>query len=176
MRTIDLSVKLEHGMAVYPEDPEVEIREIHTLDKEGWRLRRLALSTHVGTHVNVPYHMITDGKKLDEYTLDRFFGPAVIYEEDVSFDTKTGVIFRDQNINQDLVNLLIKNPPKFVGLSSTFEFDIAIEKLLLKHDILSFENLVNTDQLPHEFMFYGVPLNISGSDGSPVRAFAVVED
>ncbi len=176
MREIDLSIKLENGMAVYPGDPAVEITEIHTLDIKGWCLRKLTLSTHIGTHVNVPYHMIQDGKNLDAYTLDLFFGPAVIYEDGINFDKEIGVIFRNQNIDQRLGHLLITNPPKFVGLSSTFEFDIDIEKLLLKHDIISFENLSNTDQLPLQFMFYGVPLNISGSDGSPVRAFAVIED
>lgn len=69
---------------------------------------------------------------------------------------------------------MIKYPPKFIGLSEKFEFDIAIEKLLLEKGIISYENLTNTKSLPESFTFYGVPLNIKESDGSPVRAFAII--
>ena len=174
MNIIDLSLPLTHHMPVYPGDPEVDITEIHTLGKEGWNLRRLNLSTHIGTHVNVPYHMVKNGKNLDEYPLDSFMGPAVIYKKEIILDKQTGVIFHNQNIDQKIADLLIANPPKFIGLSSKYEFDVPLEKLLLEHGIISFENLINTEKLPGKFMFYGVPLNISGADGSPVRAFAVV--
>src|SRR3989338_6910806 len=117
MNIIDLSLPLTHKMPVYPGDPGVDITEIHTLGKEGWNLRRLNLSTHIGTHVNVPYHMVKNGKNLDEYPLDSFMGPAVIYKKEIILDKQTGVIFHNQNIDQKIANLLIANPPKFIGLS-----------------------------------------------------------
>jgi kynurenine formamidase len=46
---------------------------------------------------------------------------------------------------------------------------------LAKEDIVLFERIANTNQLPDEFEFYGMPLNIKDGDGSPVRAFAVVK-
>ena len=73
MKIIDLSQELYDQMPVYPGDPEVIIKEIHTLDKEGWNLRSMAFTTHIGTHVNVPYHMVKGGKKLDKFALDNFF-------------------------------------------------------------------------------------------------------
>ncbi|MDQ0221407.1 cyclase family protein [Peribacillus cavernae] len=44
--------------------------------------------------------------------------------------------------------------------------------------ISHYEWLVNLDELvgKGEFMFYGVPLNFHGGSGSPVRAFAVLEE
>lgn len=176
MKVIDLSVPLTHKMPVYPGDPEVDITEIHSLEKEGWRLRRMTLTTHLGTHANVPYHMAKTGKKLDQYSLGSFFGPAVIFTEQTNWDKETGVILSEQNIDRKITDLLCAQPPKFVGLSAQFKFDIALEKLLLEHDIISFENLENTELLPEKFMFYGVPLKINGADGSPVRAFAIVEE
>lgn len=161
-------------MPVYPGDPEVLIQEIHTIEKEGWNLRNMTFTTHIGTHVNVPYHMNKIGKRLDSYPLERFIGEAHLYGEDVSFNTNIGVIFSTCNITKEIADKLIKNPPKFIGLSEKFEFDITIEKLLLDNDILSFENLTNTDKLPQAFTFYGVPLRIRDSDGSPVRAFAEI--
>ncbi|KKP67532.1 MAG: hypothetical protein UR68_C0001G0081 [Candidatus Roizmanbacteria bacterium GW2011_GWA2_35_19] len=174
MKIIDLSQELYDQMPVYPGDPEVIIKEIHTLDKEGWNLRSMAFTTHIGTHVNVPYHMVKGGKKLDKFALDNFFGKAELYKEGMKFYRNKGVIFSSCNIDKKIANDLIKFPPKFIGLSEKFEFDITLEKLLLEKGIISFENLTNADILPSEFTYYGVPLNIKESDGSPVRAFAIV--
>lgn len=172
MKVIDLTQVLYDKMPVYPGDPEVSIQEIHKIDKEGWNLRQITFTSHIGTHVNAPYHMAKNGKTLDELPLERFFGKAVLYTSDMVFDKDTGVIFHAQNIDMALAQQLVKTPPKFIGLSAKFEFDIPVEKLLCENDIISFENLVNTDQLPDSFGFYGVPLNIKESDGSPIRAFA----
>jgi arylformamidase len=162
-------------MPVYPGDPEVHDHEIHTLKKEGWRLRELQLTTHIGTHVNVRFHMVQDGKKLDSYSLERFMGEAVIYSTGTKFDPEIGVIFRDQNIDQTIAKEIIRSKPKFVGLSVNYQFDIEIEKQLLEKDIISYEYLVNLDKCPARIMFYGIPLHIQGADGSPVRAFGIVE-
>ncbi len=173
MHIIDLTQTLYNNMPVYPGDPAVSIQEIHTLEKEGWNLRQLTLTTHIGTHVNAPYHMAQNGKTLDDLTLERFFGKAVLYSSNMTFDTDIGVVFHSQNIDMKLVRQLVKTPPKFVGLSAQFEFDIPVEKLLCENDIVSFENLANTDQLPASFTFYGLPLKIKESDGSPIRAFVI---
>lgn len=174
MNIVDLSQPLFDRMPVYPGDPEVHIEEIHTLDKEGWNLRQMTLTTHIGTHVNSPYHMAQNGKTLDDLPLDQFFGKAILYIPSITFTKDTGVIFHSQNIDMPLARQIVQTHPKFVGLAAQFEFDFAIEKLLCENEIISFENLVNTEKLPQNFMFYGLPLNIRGSDGSPVRAFAVV--
>lgn len=174
MNIIDLSQKLYNKMPVYPGDPEVIIEEIHTLDKEGWNLRNLTLTTHIGTHVNVPYHMVEKGRRLTDFQLDAFCGEAELYKQGMTISSEKGIIFSTSNIDQSIANILIKTPPKFIGLSEQFEFDIVLEKLLLEHNIISFENLTNTDKLPDTFMFYGMPLNISEADGSPVRAVALI--
>lgn len=164
-------------MPVYPGDPEVKIEEIHFLEKEGWRLRKLEISSHLGTHINIPSHMVKDGKTLDDLSLSNYCGQTVVYQEGMKIEIRTGLIFSDMNIDEKLMSLIVKVKPKFIGLSVKFEFDIEIEKQLLKHDIVSYENLVDTEKLPRnkQFMFYGFPLKIKGGDGSPVRAVAVIK-
>ena len=83
MKIVDLSKTLYDHMPVFPGDPEVSIKEIHTLDKEGWNLRNMTLTTHIGTHVNVPSHMVKDGKRLDKYYIDSFFGKSELYKKDM---------------------------------------------------------------------------------------------
>lgn len=175
MKIIDLSQPLFDHMPVYPGDPEVVIEEIHALSKEGWNLKNMTISTHIGTHVNVPYHMVKNGNTLDDLSIDCFFGRSLLYKKSSVINNQVGIIFTNNNIDSTVANQLIKTPPKFIGLSANYEFDVEIERLLLKHGIISFENLINTQQLPPAFTFYGVPLNIRGGDGSPVRAFAMFE-
>lgn len=171
---IDLSQPLFDHMPVYPGDPDLILTKIQTFEKEGWNMHRIEMNLHDGTHVNVPIHMTITGKTLDEISLENFFGPCVLYTEGMSFNKNTGVIFASKNIDKTIAEQLIKTPPKFIGLSETFEFDIALEKLLLEHDIISYENLTNCDKLPEKFIFYGFPLNIRAGDGSPVRAIALI--
>lgn len=175
MRIIDLSLPLTHHMPVYPGDPEVEIVELHTLAKEGWNLRQLTITTHLGTHVNVPYHMVASGQKLDAIPIEKFMGKLEKYQPGKDWDMANGLLFCDQPIDHELVRKLIKYPPKFVALAAEFEFDLELEKILLENNIISFENIANTKLLPDVCQFYGVPLLIPGADGSPVRAFAVIE-
>lgn len=174
MRTIDLTQELFDGMPVFPGDPEVEIKQVHTLDNEGWRLSTISLPTHISTHVNVPSHMAAAGKTLTDYPVEAFFGECRLYEPGMEFRSDQGVIFHSQNIAADHAAAMIKQPPKFVGLAAVHEFDIPLERQLLEAGIISFESLANTDQLPQgqTFEFFGVPLLIRQGDGSPVRAFA----
>lgn len=175
MRIIDLTLPMYTGMPVYPGDPEVSIELIQTIEKDGWNMRRMQINTHDGTHVNVPVHAVKDGNTLDEYPLQSFCGDAIIYSPDVLIVSDKGIIFRDQNITQSIAEHIIAVHPRFVGLSESHEIDEEVERALLNEDIIVFERLANTEQLPKEFMFYGMPLKIKESDGSPVRAFAVVE-
>ena len=50
--------------------------------------------------------------------------------------------------------------------------------ILLKRgiEIVIVEGLTNLEKLPEKFTFIGFPLNITGRDGSPIRAVALVED
>ena len=177
MKIVDLSQDLFDGMPVYPGDPEVEIEQVHTLANEGWRLRSLSLNTHLGTHVNVSSHMVSDGKSLSELDLECFMGKCTVYTKGMSIDSNLGYLFLDENINASITDTLIAGRPRFIGLSEEHDFDIDLERKLLGHGIISYENLTNVEKLPREkvFDFYAAPLKIKEADGSPVRAFAVVQ-
>ena len=75
----------------------------------------------------------------------------------------------------DLAQVIVKKRPPFIGLSSEFEIDEDVEKNLLKNDIICFERLANTENLPKSFFFHGAPLKIKEGDGSPVRAYATIK-
>ena len=175
MKIVDLSLPLYTGMPVYPGDPEASIELFQTVAQNGWDTRRLQINSHDGTHVNVPAHGVQGGKNLDAYALEDFCGRARIYDLLKPIFPNEGIIFRDQNITKEIAEKIKFVRPKFVGLSDRFEFDEEIEKDLLRAGIISFERLTNLDKLPEIFDFYGLPLKIKDGDGSPVRAFAIIQ-
>ena len=71
---IDLSRPLHPGMPVFPEDPEVAFEPATAL--EPWRVTRLTLGTHSGTHIDAASHFIPGGSTIDAYPLERFVLPA----------------------------------------------------------------------------------------------------
>lgn len=170
---IDLSLPLYDKMPVYPGDPEVRVEQIQFFEKDGWNMRQIEISTHEGTHVNASIHGLAKGKSLDDYNLENFIGDSILFESFEDIQKGKGIIF-NKDITWEDAKKIAEIKPKFVGSWSKNDIDVEIEKFLFENDILLFERLVNTDKLPKNFIFYGVPLKISDSDGSPVRAFAVI--
>ena len=174
MKIIDLSGEIYAGMPVFPGDPEVSIEQIQTIEKEGWNMSRIEVSSHDSTHVNAPIHMKVWGENLDAYTLSHFIGPARLYESEKDILSDEGLVFHGSDITWDIAKKVIEIRPPFIALPSKFEFDLDIEKYLLEHGIISFERLENTDKLPKKFFFHGAPLRLRAGDGSPVRAYAII--
>jgi arylformamidase len=175
MKIIDLSLPLYTGMPVFPGDPEVEIKLVQTFAKDSWNMRRLHISGHDGTHVNTQIHGMGKGKNLDDYKLEDFVGETILFENIEDVKAGIGIIVSKQNIDMNLAKEIAKRKPKFVGLASEFEMDVDVEKYFFKQDILVYERLANTHLLPKKFIFHGVPLKIKEGDGSPIRAYAIID-
>jgi arylformamidase len=177
MKIVDLSQPLFDGMDVYPGDPEVHIKQIHNLDKEGWRLRYLQFSTHIGTHADALYHMKINGITIDNTPINRFIGKTVIVKTTDTFPKGMGLAFRDKILDVDLFEKIKAAKPLFVVVGDKCDFELEMERKLLNAGIITMAGLVNMHKLPKNkpFMFYGVPLKIKNGDGSPIRAFAVLD-
>lgn len=66
MSIIDLTMPLDNMTPVFPGDQRPEITPVAAGRQHGWSERKLVLSTHSGTHVDAPSHMIADGKTLSD--------------------------------------------------------------------------------------------------------------
>jgi len=78
MQIYDLSHTLESNMPVYPGTPQPDIKQIAFFQDDGFRETRICLSSHTGTHIDAPYHMIEDGKKLEQLAPEAFAGSAAV--------------------------------------------------------------------------------------------------
>jgi len=176
MKIVDLSQPLFDKMNVYPGDPEVHIKQIHNLDKEGWRLRYLQLSSHIGTHADAFAHMDENGTTIDNIPLEKYIGKTALVRVEDEFPKKIGLAFKDGKLDLDLFEKLKQAEPLFVIVGNNAELDVELARKLLQSKILTITDLVDMDKLPNDkkFMFYGVPLKIKDGDGSPIRAFAIL--
>ncbi|GGL60966.1 cyclase family protein [Halocalculus aciditolerans] len=68
----DLTHPVTDGMTVYPGDPPVSVGDAATMTDDGYRVSRLELGSHAGTHVDAPAHTEPDGRTLDSYDVDEF--------------------------------------------------------------------------------------------------------
>lgn len=80
MNIIDLSHLIENGMQIYPGDPAPSIERALTHESDYCHVDRLNLGSHTGTHIDAPFHFLSKGKKISEFTADKFIGKGVVVD------------------------------------------------------------------------------------------------
>jgi kynurenine formamidase len=109
MHVIDLSHPLNPDTPVYPGTPRVELSPACTLAADGFLEHRLTVSTHVGTHVDAPAHLVLGAATLDDLPADRFVGRAVVLDCGALEDGRVTVVRldaqRDRLVGVDFVLL-----------------------------------------------------------------------
>lgn len=79
----DVSVPIVNTMPVWPSDPSVSLTptEHPARDKSHTvRVTRIEMGSHTGTHLDAPWHMIDNGRRLNEIPLETLIGEAVVVE------------------------------------------------------------------------------------------------
>jgi arylformamidase len=76
MAIYDLTHALHNQTPVYPGELPPEIRNIGDLESKGYCEKWLSLSSHTGTHMDAPAHMLAAGKTLDQFPVSQFSGNA----------------------------------------------------------------------------------------------------
>jgi len=204
MIIVDLTHPISNDMTTYPSDPNVAIVREKEIHSDRSLLHRFTMGTHTGTHLDVPAHIISDGKTLDDFPLSSFMGKTVkvnlnsLIELDKMGEKVDGIIFESSwykrfkepeiyfgsdrpEIPRHLVKKAIEMGIKYFGCDLP-SVDVSgskekpIHNALLEANIIIYESLTNLNQLPllTSFEFYGFPLPFVGLDGSPVRAIAAI--
>ena len=76
MRFLDLSQPINEGIPVYPGDPLFESRPFAEHETDGFRGTRYVVGSHLGTHLDAPFHFFLDGETLDSFPVDFFCAQA----------------------------------------------------------------------------------------------------
>lgn len=80
VHVVDLSHPLSAETPVHPLDAPVSVIFSLSHASHGMALSSLHLSSHAGTHMDAPYHMLPGAKTLDAYPVSRFVGSAVVLD------------------------------------------------------------------------------------------------
>lgn len=85
---IDLTHLLHSNIPVYPNTEKPIINQIYNISEHGFSETKLNLLSHHGTHMDAPAHMILNGKTLDQFGPEKFFGKAICIDcSDLKDDT-----------------------------------------------------------------------------------------
>ena len=198
---IDISQPLHNGIAEWPGDTPFtyEVRFIEEFTGSV-NIGKLTTSTHMGTHIDAPFHYDDEGAKVDELPIDVYIGKARVIDvtglesvgrsdlEAIDFGgasrilLKTGSrpspdVFPDTYtvLRADIGPLLQERGVKLIGVD-TPSVDPEPSKTLDAHHslhangVLILENIVLDEVEPGDYELIALPLPLQGADGSPVRA------
>ena len=79
-RVYDITVPFAPGIPTSPGDPPFEVEPVATLGTGPFRLSRLSLTTHAGTHVDAPAPFTEGGATIDQLALEILVGKARVVE------------------------------------------------------------------------------------------------
>jgi arylformamidase len=78
---IDVTRRLTPGHPTWSGDPPFELRQVSSIaEGDSVNVLRLETSTHVGTHLDAPWHYDDGGDRLDGVPLDVLIGPCLVVE------------------------------------------------------------------------------------------------
>ena len=93
---IDLTLTLgSDRISLVPGLVPVETSSIQTHATHARSNQKLCLPTHIGTHVDAPYHFHRDGTTVENMPLDRYMGPALLLDLRGSAKGKTAISVDD---------------------------------------------------------------------------------
>lgn len=177
MKYIDLSHTFTDNMPVYPGDPVTSLKQITSIEKNGYTDHSLTTVMHVGTHMDAPLHMIQGGKYMDEIPVEHFTSQGVLvnaYKKPViDVDLLNGIavpaggilllytgmsdVFGKEEYNttyprmtEAFAEKILKLGVKIIGmdmLNPDKEETYPIHKILLSKEVLIIENLTNLKSL-----------------------------
>ncbi len=77
---VDLSRPIGMDMPLWPGTPPPVLTVRKTHEKGGYEEREFTITSHIGTHVDAPVHMLPGAPRLGDLPLDRFAGSACVVD------------------------------------------------------------------------------------------------
>lgn len=178
---VDLSMAIKPGMSVYPGDPPVTFETATRLATHGYRVTKLGLGTHTGTHIDAPAHMVDRGPTLDRLPIARFVVWTQVIHRRAEVDRLAvaasgdpwGLVLGFKPSARDMRRIL-GHRPSVLGFTAHTEPALPQLRAALEHDVLTLGPLVRIGKLWVPFLLCATPLALWKGDGSPVRAVALI--
>jgi arylformamidase len=198
---IDISQPLQNNIAEWPGDTPFSYEVAYTKTETGSvNIGKLSTSTHMGTHIDAPFHFDDNGLKVLDLPIDLYIGRARVLDvsgkksigradlEDIDFGGAERILLKtgsrlDPNVfpeiftylRADIGPLLKERGVRLIGVD-TPSVDPETSKTVEAHHSLNengvmiLENIVLSEVEPGDYELIALPLPLKDGDGSPVRA------
>ena len=133
---IDITSVLNQNTKVYPGDPEFKLKQIFTVEKDGFNLCGLSLGTHTGTHIDAPLHFFSSKESIADLDLKYLITNSIVADVSglSSIDEK---FISGLNLN-GINSILFKTNRKNIYLTKTGAQYIAGKGILKMTPIIHF--------------------------------------
>lgn len=190
MKIYDISQEV-FSCKVYPGDPKPEKQILCATEKgDMYNLTAFSMCAHNGTHMDAPRHFISDGKTVEQMTLDTFVGDCYVarHNGEVTRAVAIAILQKADGVLRILIAgeavvteeaaavfadagiCLIGNESQTVGPENA---PMQVHKILLGKDIALLEGVVLTDVPEGHYFLSAAPLCLAGADGAPCRAYLI---
>lgn len=204
MKIYDISMPISEDMTVYKNRTEKKpvFKIVADYDNSSVYETDICMNLHTGTHVDAPLHVFKDGKMVDSYSLDKFYGESIV----IDLSDIDGCIDREhltdkKILENDIVILKTKNSEdtsfnfEFVYLSISGARYLTEQKIktvgidglgiernqaehathreLLGQSIPIIEGLQLKSIEEGRYQFIGFPVSISNAEASLLRAVLI---
>ena len=150
------------------------------------------MSSHLGTHVDAPLHVLTDGATIGELALDPFVGPARVVElpgrGEIGPDSLPPRAVGARRLLLRTRGRAFLSPLAAVHLAEKGALligtdamsvdpddaeDLPVHRTLLSRGVMLLENLDLTAVPPGDYDLVALPIRFQDLDASPVRAILI---
>lgn len=80
LKLVDLSLDLYDRAPTFGPDPKTAILPHMGVANMGYNITQLIFSSHLGTHLDAPFHFFDDGRTVENLDVRRGFGPAWVLD------------------------------------------------------------------------------------------------
>ena len=190
MKIYDISQEV-FSCAVYPGDPKPDKHSLNAMvSGDLYNLTAFSMCAHNGTHIDAPFHFVSDGKTVDKMALDVFVGDcyvachegAVTGEMAQSILAKAGgteriLIAGKATVTEVAAEVFATSGIKLLGNESQTvgpeDGPMAVHLILLGRGIALLEGVVLSSVPEGHYFLSAAPLNLAGADGAPCRAYLI---
>ena len=199
MKYYDISETYEKGMLRYPSFKDFELVFDREYDLGNTMAQsHFEMNSHLGSHLDSPYHMIKEGKRIEDYELERFIGKCQVIslkdrdcigEEDLrkidiqadrlifktdNYERITNGSFENVYFKEDAGRYLASLGVRLIGIDC-FSVDRIGSKsyqahiAILGNGIAILEGVFPQDVPDGIYFMMCLPLKIASAEGCPCR-------
>ena len=170
MNIIDLSHTISSHMPVYPGTDPPSITTGCTIEEDGFLEKKIIMFSHTGTHMDAPAHMIKDSKALDQFSIDHFYGKALLV--DVSTSNKPMIEINDL---KSIDNILRQH--EFLLIRTGWSHHWGEDSYFIGYPVLTIEAVEWLSQFNLKgFGVDAISVDGSGSENFPVHRILLKND